>query len=102
MAFHRHTQRRISTEEMLLLSELILLKFLKIMFIFFSSGLIPSSAEERDETPEEKIKRLEKELKDACRHAVDSDRRCEELKKLQKSLDNEVQDLTETLFQVCF
>jgi len=66
------------------------------------SGLIPSSAEERDETPEEKIKRLEKELKEACRHAVDSDRRCEELKKLQKSLDNEVQDLTETLFQEAY
>ncbi|KAE9550211.1 hypothetical protein FO519_006578 [Halicephalobus sp. NKZ332] len=67
-----------------------------------SSGLIPSSAEERDETPEEKIKRLEKELKEACRHAFESDRRCDELKKLQKSLDNEVQDLTETLFQEAY
>uniref|UniRef100_A0AC35G8Q0 GDP/GTP exchange factor Sec2 N-terminal domain-containing protein n=1 Tax=Panagrolaimus sp. PS1159 TaxID=55785 RepID=A0AC35G8Q0_9BILA len=66
------------------------------------SGLIPSSADDPDETLEEKVKRLEHELKESRRVAAKSDAECQKLLKMQKTLDNEVQDLTETLFQQAY
>uniref|UniRef100_A0A914Y3J0 Uncharacterized protein n=1 Tax=Panagrolaimus superbus TaxID=310955 RepID=A0A914Y3J0_9BILA len=64
----------------------------------FSSGLIPSSADDPDETVEEKVKRLEHELKESRRIGAKSDAECQKLLKLRDAMDDEVQDLTEKLF----
>uniref|UniRef100_A0A7E4V874 Sec2p domain-containing protein n=1 Tax=Panagrellus redivivus TaxID=6233 RepID=A0A7E4V874_PANRE len=67
------------------------------------SGLTPSSiADDIDETADEKVVRLEKELQNMRRYAAESDAKCKQLQRMQKTLDNEVQDLTESLFQEAY
>ena len=61
----------------------------------------PLTTEDDTAGLEEKVKRLERELAETRQNASKSNAECQKLRNFQKSLDDEVQDLTETLFQVC-